>query len=109
MRRERLLTAVVVLIAAVAVSGCSSQDVTQQKVQTDVALVYGHLLAKRDRLLHKPVPRGLRVAAACYRGGPETPDVGPGKDWRCDVTAASAGHAKRKASYLLNVRTNACW
>lgn len=91
---------------------CQSQDVTKAAMDTDVATVYTNLLAKRDSLLGNPPRTGVRVETNCYRGGPKQPDVGAGKDWRCDVTetdASSAATGPSTTSYLVIVRATACW
>ena len=109
MRRRFVPTVLGVVVALALAAGCSSQDVTKPALEGDIATVYSHLLVKRDRLLHQPTPHDLRVGANCYRGGPAQPDVGPGKDWRCDLTADAAGQDRAKVSYLVNARTNGCW
>jgi hypothetical protein len=92
--------------------GCQKQDVTKSRLDADVTTVYSHLLAKRDGLLGKPSRSAVRVVANCYRGGPKQPDVGAGKDWRCDVDqtdASTAPDASNATSYLVIVRANGCW
>ena len=99
-------------VLALASGACQSQDVTKAAMDTDVATVYTNLLAKRDSLLGNPPRTGVRVETNCYRGGPKQPDVGAGKDWRCDLAetdASTAPDAPNATSYLVIVRANGCW
>lgn len=101
-----------VCVLAIAGAGCEKQDVTKAKLDADVRTVYSHLLAKRDSLLGNPPRSAVRVEADCYRGGPKQPDVGAGKDWRCDLAetdASTAPDAPNATSYLVIVRANGCW
>src|SRR3954464_1248350 len=106
--RRRLVTQCALLAVVVGGAGaCESQDVTKAAMDTDVATVYTNLLAKRDSLLRDPPRTGVRVETNCYRGGPKQPDVGAGKDWRCDVTetdASTAATGPTTTSYLVIVR-----
>jgi len=100
----------VVAIAAVAlVSGACEQDVTSPKLSADVTTVYANLLAKRDSLLGNPPRAAVRVESSCYRGGPKQPDVGAGKDWRCDITEQDSSTEANAKSYLVIVRASGCW
>lgn len=108
----RTTTAAMTLCVALVTGACQSQDVTKAAMDADVTTVYTNLLAKRDTLLGNPPRSGVRVETNCYRGGPRQPDVGAGKDWRCDVTeadASTASTAPNTASYLVLVRATACW
>jgi len=99
-------------VIAVVTGACQSQDVTKAAMDADVTTVYRNLLAKRDVLLGNPPRSGVRVEVNCYRGGPKQPDVGAGKDWRCDVTETDASTevtGPRTTSYLVLVRATACW
>jgi len=105
-------SALALCVLVLAGGACQQQDVTKAKLDADVSTVYAHLLAKRDALLGSHVRTGIRVEANCYRGGPKQPDVGAGKDWRCDVTetdASTAPDAPTSTSYQVIVRANACW
>ncbi len=112
-RRRQVTPWVIVLcVVALTAGACQSQDVTKAALDTDVATVYTNLLAKRDTLLGTPPRTGVQVEANCYRGGPKQPDVGAGKDWRCDVTendASTAATGPIATTYLVLVRATACW
>jgi len=108
----RKITTVLILCVALVTGACQSQDVTKAAMDADVTTVYTNLLAKRDTLLGTPPRTGVRVETNCYRGGPKQPDVGAGKDWRCDVIetdASTAASAPNATSYLVLVRATACW
>ncbi len=107
--RVAVRRALVLAVIVVAITGaCEKQDVTKAVLDADVITVYANLQAKRDSLLGAPVRQGVRIQANCFRGGPKQPDVGAGKDWRCDITGEdSTGPSAR--SYLVIVRANACW
>jgi hypothetical protein len=101
-----------VYVIVMVCTGCESQDVTKPRLDADVRTVYTHLLAKRDSLLGTPARSAVRVEANCYRGGPKQPDVGAGKDWRCDVAetdASTTSGSPNATSYLVIVRANGCW
>jgi hypothetical protein len=103
---------VVLCVAALLTGACQSQDVTKSAMDADVTTVYTNLLAKRDTVLGNPPRVGVQVEANCYRGGPKQPDVGAGKDWRCDVTETDASTdtaGPNVTSYLVLVRATACW
>lgn len=102
---------VILAIAVLALlsGACQSQDVTKPNLDADVTTVYTNLQTKRDSLLGNPRRQAVRVEANCYRGGPKQPDVGAGKDWRCDITDQDATTAANARSYLVIVRANACW
>ena len=108
-RPRTFLVALVVLALSFALTGCSNQDVTRPALERDVSTVYGRLLIKRDQTLSAPIPQGLHVDATCYRGGPDQPDIGPGKDWRCDLHPVDTTGALADVSYLVIARTNGCW
>ncbi len=108
-RPRTVLVLLTVLALSLGLIGCSNQDVTRPALERDISTVYGRLLIKRDQLLRAPTPQALRVEASCYRGGPDQPDVGPGKDWRCDLHPVDTTGALADVSYLVIARTNGCW
>lgn len=105
-RRASTLAVVVVALLG---GACEPQDVTKPKLDADVTVVYSNLQAKRDSLLGEPRRQGLLVESNCYRGGPKQPDVGAGKDWRCEVTEQDASTVANTRSYFVIVRANGCW
>lgn len=109
--KQRVPRVAVGLVVALALfsGACDSQDVTKPRLDADVATVYSNLQAKRDSLLGSPKRQDVRVDANCYRGGPKQPDVGAGKDWRCDITGQDSSTEPNARSYLVIVRANACW
>ena len=96
-------------IALATLAGCSNQDVTAPRLETDIATVYTHLLVKRNELLASPPQQHVQVNANCYRGGKDQPDIGPGKDWRCDLKIADETGPMRDMTYLVIARTSGCW
>jgi hypothetical protein len=88
--------------------GCTGQDVTKPVLERDISVVYVNRLAAKEEILGNP-STGLEATANCYRGGPDQADVGPGKDWRCDLTVGDADGSRPATSYFVIARTNACW
>jgi hypothetical protein len=101
----------IVGVAALAIlaGACEKQDVTKPVLDADVATVYANLQIKRDSLLGEPRRQNVLVQANCYRGGLKQPDVGAGKDWRCDVTEQDTSNEPNARSYLVIVRATGCW
>jgi hypothetical protein len=98
----------VAMTVGLVLSSCSNQDVTRSALQADVSTVYARLHQKRQQLQGAPTTE-VRVAATCYRGGPDQPDIGPGKDWRCDLKPSDSNGQLPDVTYLVNARTNGCW
>ncbi|MGH9158100.1 MAG: phosphatase PAP2 family protein [Acidimicrobiales bacterium] len=99
-----------VLVATAVFSGaCRKQDVTKAALDADVTVVFANLQAKRDSLLGEPRRQAVQVESNCYRGGPKQPDVGAGKDWRCDVSEQDATTGSNSRTYLVIVRASGCW
>jgi len=108
-RRPALALTAMALFSLLTLTDCGGQDVTRPALETDIATVYANREQAREQLLGGNAQAGPpEVAARCYRGGPDQPDVGPGKDWRCDLTVHGSTGAPT-VSYLVNARTNACW
>lgn len=107
----RGLTALFVLGAVTAVSGCGSSDITKARLEKALAPTFANLYVQRAHILQLP---GVTVAstapsAVCDRGGPKVADVGPGADWICMVTFTDADGKKQTGKFELQVRANSTY
>ncbi|GAA1990943.1 ABC transporter permease [Catenulispora subtropica] len=102
------LFAVTVGVVAAA-SGTTGSGITQEKLQSSLAVEFAHLYRLQEQELHRPpvTEAQLHTTAACNKGdGLAAPD-GPGNDWRCTVTWHVPGVAiTGSAVYQLDVTAN---
>jgi len=99
-----LLAVSVGVVAAVTPAAGSGID--QPKLESSVALAYGHLYRLQAQQLHRPdvTEAQLRATASCDKGGSLVEDEGPGNDWRCVVSWRIPGAtAVGSAIYQLDV------
>jgi hypothetical protein len=64
--------------------GCSS-SYDAPTLADSVGRTYGHLYERSQQQAGNTTAEPVRILAVCVRGGEETPDRGPGDDWRCRV------------------------
>ena len=113
-RRRGLFEAVLPLAALLAASAAvlaavipaAGSGIDQPKLESSVALAYGHLYRLQSQQLHRPdVPEAqLQSTASCDKGGSLVEDEGPGNDWRCVVSWRIPGAtAVGSAIYQLDV------
>jgi ABC-2 type transport system permease protein len=65
-------------------AGCTS-SYDARSLADSVGRTYAHLYERSLQQAGNPAPEPVRVFAVCVRGGEDTPDRGPGDDWRCRV------------------------
>ncbi len=51
----------------------------------------------------------LQAGARCARGGEETPDEGPGDDWRCVVAVSDPQLGRRQVVYEVVLKPDGCF
>ena len=51
----------------------------------------------------------LPAQARCERGGPGTPDRGPGDDWRCAVVVTDPSLGRREVPYEVVLKPDGCF
>ncbi|GAB3416379.1 hypothetical protein [Flindersiella endophytica] len=107
----RRLAGVVAGLALLGTAGCGSPAITAAKVGHAVAPTFANLYSVQQSVRGLRVtPDSLHAKAACQRGGPETPDEGPGQDWTCAITWFKHGpEIAVVASYNLHVQANGCY
>ena len=112
--RRGLFEAVLPLTALLAVSAgvlaatipAAGSGIDESKLESSVALAYGHLYRLQARQLQRPdiTEAQLQATASCDKGGSLVEDKGPGNDWRCVVSWRIPGAtAVGSAIYQLDV------
>lgn len=103
-----LLAAAVVALGA---SGCGADPITARRVDTAVGPTFANLYVLQQAQRGRSVAASsLKSSATCTRGGPSTPDRGPGDDWTCNVTWFVHGpDIPAVASYAVHVQTSGCY
>ena len=107
--------AVVGLIVLGALSSAGATSITAGRLQLALGESFERLTLLQQRELGRKVPAGshLELAMRCARHG--TSHDGPGDDWTCTVTlasAASTGYDPLKltsATYDVSVKSNGCY
>jgi hypothetical protein len=108
----RLLALVGAAALLSAAAGCGPAAITRTNLQGDFGPTFANMYVLQQRLLGNPsvtADAQLRTAT-CARGGPETPDRGPGNDWSCQVywPLAPAGQAQT-VSYDVEAKPTGCY
>ena len=111
---DRAARAAAVLLAATVLAttpGCASSPITAQRLEQAIAPTFANLYVLEESLRGRRVSvESLRPKADCTKGGPTTPDRGPGEDWVCYVTWFKPGpDVAVVASYSVHVQTNGCY
>ncbi|GLY84994.1 hypothetical protein [Actinoallomurus iriomotensis] len=108
--RTRPLAALLTGAALLAASaGCGTVDITRAKLQDDVGPTYRNMYVLQHRLLGQDADAPAQLATAdCAKGGPETPDEGPGDDWTCQVYWPVNG-TLQTLSYEVQVKATGCY
>lgn len=102
-----LLIALLALLPALA--GCGASDITRARLQDDLGPTYRNMYVLQHRLLGQPADAPAQLATAdCVKGGPDTPDTGPGDDWTCQVYWPASG-TLRTLSYEVQVKATGCY
>jgi hypothetical protein len=90
--RRIIITLVLALVAIGAAAAVSSaigggSSITRARLERSLPTTFANQYAQQAALLgHKGItPGSLTPRAMCEKGGPATPDVGPGSDWICLV------------------------
>jgi hypothetical protein len=94
---------------AAGTAGCGTVDITRSKLQNDVGPTYRNMYVLQHRLLGQDTSTPPQLSAAsCSKGGPKTPDQGPGDDWTCQVYWPVNG-ILRTLSYEVQVKATGCY
>ena len=85
--RTTVLAAGFAVVATGSLAGCGQPDVTRARLERAIAPTFADLYVQRAALLGESgvTVAGIDASAACDRGGPKVPDVGPGPDWICMI------------------------
>lgn len=101
-----VLSAAVLLGAA----GCGPSAITRARVEHAVGPAYRNLYVLQQTAVHGSLDsEPPDTWARCAKGGPGTPDRGPGDDWVCLVHWPSGGGITRPISYELHVLPTGCY
>lgn len=105
MRRWPLAVAVLLLL-----TGCGP-SYRADALAHDVGRTFTHLyvrsVAQEGRV--GVTADDLPVQTRCERGGPDTPDEGPGDDWRCLVVVTDPAIGRRDVVYEVVLRPDGCF
>jgi hypothetical protein len=101
------LGAAVVLTAA----GCGNAGITRAGLQADVGPTFLHMyrLQQQWEGHDDPFTTADTAVASCTKGGPSTPDSGPGDDWVCVVHWPSPSGITEPISYDVRVQPGGCY
>ncbi|MFL6160373.1 MAG: hypothetical protein ACJ72D_30155 [Marmoricola sp.] len=117
---RRIIITLVLALAAIGVAAAVStavgggSSITRARLERSLPLAFENQYAQQAALLgHQGVtPASLGARAMCEKGGPDTPDVGPGSDWIClvgwtdpNVPMPPEGYGK----FELTVHSNDCY
>lgn len=107
---KRMPIAMVAVVAALAVTGCSS-DVTATRLEPSVATTFGRLLILQQSATGTapPAPAAVQSSAVCQRGtAPGGKRSGAGSDWACVVTYSTpAGVGSSRLE--VQAKPDGCW
>jgi len=114
MRRMRTGVAGVVVALAVAATlgGCATDGgITRGRLQAAVGPTFQrmYLLQQSIEGHQDPYTRPDTSVASCTRGGPSTPDDGPGADWICVVHWPSPSGITEPVAYDVSVQPGGCY
>jgi len=119
---SRAARAVVGLVAALLVTGCTA-DVTGAKVQQAFGTTFRRLYLQQLALEGKPRPAsllrqvghghrlqpvGFYSQARCRKGARHSPQTGAGDDWTCREFYQRSDGTIAEADYEVSVRTDGC-
>lgn len=110
-RTTRAAVALAVAALVVTLSGCGASPITPKRVADAVAPTFANLYVLQQSVRGRQVTaKQLNAKATCARGGPTTPDRGPGSDWSCNVTwFNTATSIAVIATYTVRVQANGCY
>jgi hypothetical protein len=90
-------------------TGCGTVDITRSKLQNDVGPTFRNMYVLQHRLLGQDTAASAQLSAAtCTKGGPRTPDQGPGDDWTCQVYWP-VNNALQTLTYEVQVKATGCY
>lgn len=93
-----------------ALSACGGDDVTAARLQASLAPTFARLYAAQAAILGHPgtTPASTGSSAACDKGGPKVPDVGPGATWSCLITFTDTSGAVQTGKFEVNAHASSC-
>jgi hypothetical protein len=100
------------LVGAALLAGttaCGTVDITRSRLQDDVGPTFRNMYVLQHRLLGQDTATPAELSAAnCTKGGPRTPDQGPGDDWTCQVYWPVNG-TLQTLTYEVQVKATGCY
>ncbi|MEU5940260.1 hypothetical protein ABZ807_13930 [Micromonospora sp. NPDC047548] len=112
MTRTRTIALAIGLAAAVGtLTGCGQPDVTKDRLEQAIGPAFANLYAQRADILGEPgvTVTSINASAACDRGGPKVPDVGPGPDWICMIHFTDDHGQPQDGKFEVQVKSDATY
>ena len=109
--RTTLLAAGLAAAATGSLTGCGQPDVTKARLERAITPTFANLYIQRATLLGEPgiTVAGIGASAACDRGGPKVPDVGPGPDWICMIHVTDDHGQPQDGKFEVQVKSDATY
>jgi hypothetical protein len=118
--RRFIITAVLAIVAVVAVSGAvlagtgGGSSVTQARLERSLPTAFANLYADQAKLLGRKgvTAASLNAQAMCDKGGAVEDDIGPGSNWNCLVSWTDPDNPMPPEGYgkfELVVHSNGCY
>lgn len=90
-------------------TACGRGDITRGRLQDDFGPTFRNMYVLQHRLFGQDATAPPQLSAAdCTKGGPQTPDQGPGDDWTCQVYWPVNG-TLQTLGYEVQVKATGCY
>jgi hypothetical protein len=98
---------------AAGLSGCSSQDITKERLDRSLPVVFTNVYIQQQADIGRPGITAAKINAhnvSCDKGGPTVKDAGAGNDWIClmDFTNG-AGIPQPQTRFEVKANSNGCY
>jgi hypothetical protein len=109
----RRIAAALTLSLALLTTACEAgtSGITSGVLQADIGPTFRNMYLVQQRWLGHDDPYTTRdtSTATCTKGGPSTPDAGPGDDWVCVVHWPSPSGITEPIAYDVRVAPGGCY
>ena len=108
---RRIMIVLVVGVTLLGLAGCGNGGITRASLQAGVGPTFRNMYLVQQRWLghDDPYTTADTSVASCTKGGPSTPDSGPGDDWVCVVHWPSPSGITEPISYDVRVQPDGCY
>ena len=107
----RTLLAVTTAGLLLSIGACGNTGITGQRLQDDLGPTFRNMYLFQQQLMGHDAPYTTpdTSVATCTKGGPSTPDSGPGDDWTCVVHWPSPSGITEPIVYDVSVKAGGCY